>query len=280
MNHLDPAWLHTFVAIAESGALARAALQVNRTASALSVQLRQLESTLDIRLIERSTRRLQLTAEGERFLPYARRLLALQQEAISALAPATAEAAPWRLGFSEYFVPARLQSLLALLQDEARGAPLAVTWARSAELMRQWQAGQLDLAVVSSVEAPPGGVLLRREPLAWVAAPGQHWSPQRPLPLVLLADTCPVREAALAALKRRGMPHMLRLACSGSQAVVTALRAGWGIGCLNHSAVPPDLEMLAERDARRWPSPGRLAFHALASPALAPLVRQLKGWVR
>lgn len=280
MNHLDPAWLHTFVSIAEAGALARAALRVNRTASALSVQLRQLESTLDTRLIQRSTRRLQLTPEGERFLPYARQLLALQHEAIAALAPAPA-AVPWRLGFSEYFVPARLGALLALLQDEAAGAPLEVAWARSAELQRRWAGGQLDLAVVSGTDTPPAGsVLLRRESLAWVAAPGSHWSPGRPLPLVLLADACPVRDAALAALKRRGVAHTLRLACSGSQAVVTALRAGWGVGCLNHSAIPPDLEILSERDPKRWPSPGRLAFHALATPALAPLARQLKSWVR
>jgi DNA-binding transcriptional LysR family regulator len=44
MNHLDPAWLQSFVAIADSGALARAAGRVHRSPSALSLQLKRLES--------------------------------------------------------------------------------------------------------------------------------------------------------------------------------------------------------------------------------------------
>jgi DNA-binding transcriptional LysR family regulator len=232
---------------------------------------------LGARLIERTTRRLQLTREGERFLPYARELLDLQQAALQALRPET-EQGLWRIGLSEYFLPSRLKALLGFLEQQADGARLEVTWARSSELQRQWADGGLDLVVVTAHEPPPDALLLRREPLAWVAAPGFHASPNRPLPLVLLAEPCPVRELALAALARRGQSHDLRMACSGSQAVVTALRAGWGVGCLNSSAVPADLAVLSEGDPRRWPSPGRLAFYALAQPWLAPLVRQLKAW--
>lgn len=279
MSRLDPAWLQSFVAIAERGALARAAQQVNRTPSALSVQLRQLETTLAARLVQRTTRRLQLTPEGERFLPYARRLLELQHEALHALQPA-AEPVLWRVGFSEYFVPARLKALLALLQETSQGAQLEVSWARSADLQRQWAAGRLDLAVVTAHEPPPDALLLHREPLAWVAAPGFHVPAHQPLPLVLLADACPVRDIALASLQKRGIDHAVRLACSGSQAVVTALRAGWGVGCLNSSAIPADLQVLSQQDARRWKSPGRLAFYAQSSATLQPLARRLKEWVR
>lgn len=279
MNHLDPAWLQSFVAIAERGALARAAERVHRTPSALSVQLRQLEASLSTRLVQRTTRRLQLTAEGERFLPYARRLLDLQQEAMDAMQPPR-EPALWRVGLSEYFVPARLKALLSLLEGASLGARLEVTWARSGELQRQWGAGQLDLAVVTADNPAPGALLLRREPLAWVAAPGFHAPPQRPVPLVLLADACPVREMALAALQQRGIAHTVRMACSGSQAVITAIRAGWGVGCLNASAIPPDLQVLSHTDARRWKSPGRLAFYALAQAGLVAMSRTLKDWLR
>jgi DNA-binding transcriptional LysR family regulator len=279
MNQIDPVWLRSFVAIAESGALARAAERVHRTPSALSVQLRQLEATVSARLLERTTRRVALTPAGERFLPYARRLLELQQEALAALQPARTRER-WRVGFSEYFAPARLKALLSLLEDEAQGAALEVSWGRSEGLARRWAAGQLDLAVVTSDTVPHGSVLLRREALAWVAAPGFHAPAAQPLPLVLLADACPVRTLALASLERRGVAHAVRLACSGSQAVVAALRAGWGVGCLNRSAVPDDLQVLAELDARRWRSPGRLAFVAFARPALAGVAKRLKDWAR
>lgn len=277
MNHLDPNWLHSFVAIADHGALARAATRVHRSPSALSLQLKQLESTLGARLVERTTRRLQLTEEGQRFLPYARELLDLQQAALQALQPPV-EQGLWRIGLSEYFMPARLKGLLALLEEQADGTRLEVTWSRSSELQRQWKDGALDLAVITAHTPPADAQLVARESLVWVAAPGFHASPNRPLPLVLLADSCPVRDLALASLARRGVAHSVRLACSGSQAVVTALRAGWGVGCLNVSAVPPDLVVLSQADPKRWPSPGRLGFHALAQAPLARVAKRLKAW--
>jgi DNA-binding transcriptional LysR family regulator len=279
VNNLDPAWLQSFVAIADGGALARAAERVNRTPSAISVQLRQLESTLGSRLVERTTRSLRLTAEGERLLPFARRLLDLQQAAIDAVKPIHSDAV-WRVGLSEYFMPARLNGLLALLQQEARGARLEVTWMRSAELQQQWSRKALELVVVTAHTPPPGAELLRRESLAWVAAPGFHPPQEGALPLVLLSEGCPVREMALASLAKRGRTPQIRLTCGGSQAAVTAIRAGWGVGCLNESAAPADLELLAQRNARAWPSPGRLNFYLLAQPELQGLARKIKDWAR
>lgn len=267
MNHLDPLWLQSFVAIARHGAVARAAQQVHRTPSAVSLHLRQLEGALGARLVERTTRRLQLNAAGERFLPYAQRLLELQAAARVAVQPAQAQAV-WRIGFSEYFLPQRLAGLLALLESQSQGARLELLWGSSAALMRLWEAGEVDLAVAAHPAPPPQARMLRREPLAWVAA-AAHLPPQdAAVPLVLLGADCPVRTIALDAFARTGRPHALRLSCSGAQAVVAAVRAGWGVGCLNASAIPDDLLRLSQLDARRWPSPGRLAFYGLARPAL------------
>jgi DNA-binding transcriptional LysR family regulator len=277
-NHLDPSWLASFVAIAECGSLARAAQRVHRTPSALSVQLRQLESTLSARLVERTTRSLQLTPAGESFLPYASRLLDLQLAAMDAVRPATSQETV-RVGLSEYFLPSRLNDLLDLLLRELRGARLEVAWGRSAEMLARWKAGTLDVAVVTSASPPDGAVALLREPLSWVCSPTFHASPERPVPLVLLSDACPVRDQAIAALKRRRRASELRLACSGAQAVVTAVRAGWGVGCLNRSAVPPDLHDLSRHEPSRWPSPGKLAFYSLAAASQRVLTRKLRAWV-
>ena len=80
MNDLDPAWLRSFVAIATSGSITRAAQRVHRTQSAVSTQLQHLESAVGARLVERSTRALALTAQGAAFLPHAQALLRAQQE--------------------------------------------------------------------------------------------------------------------------------------------------------------------------------------------------------
>jgi DNA-binding transcriptional LysR family regulator len=277
MNDLEPSWLRSFVAIAQVGSVTRAAERVNRTQSAVSTQLQQLEASVGVRLVKRSTRSLSLTAEGERFLPHALRLLELQEVARAAVQP-PAEAAVFRVGLSEYFLPSRLPDLLSLLRDAQPLARFELSWASSTALRRGWSEGALDLAVLTSTQAIPGARLLRREPLSWVSAPGWLPNAESPLPLVLLGADCPVRVLALAALARAARPHFLQLSCTGRHGAVAALRAGWGVGCLNQAAIPPDLDVLTRREPRSWPSPGRLAFHVLAKPTLQDTVRLLRSW--
>jgi DNA-binding transcriptional LysR family regulator len=278
MNDLDPAWLRSFAAIAQAGSVTRAAQQVHRTQSAVSTHLQQLEAALGARLVERTTRALSLTQEGERFLPHARRLLDLQAQARAAMQPVDSQLV-WSVGISEYFLPSKLGELLGVLRDSAPDARFELMWSSSAPLQRLWQAGEADLVIVTSARPVPGARLLRREPLAWVAAAGYALPVSLPAPLVLLGPDCPVREIALSALVRSGRAHHVQLNCTGSQAAVAAIRAGWGVGCLNVSAVPPDLEVWSRKDPRRWPSPGRLAFYLLAKPELRDVARGIRSWI-
>jgi len=277
MNDLDPRWLRSFVAIAHAGSVTRAAQQVHRTQSAVSVHLQQLEASVGVQLIQRTTRALALTDAGERFLPHAQRLLELQDEAQASLHPAHA-AAVRRVGLSEYFLPGRLGELLAVLRDTAPDARLELVWSSSAALQRRWTAGELDLAVIASAAPVANARLVRRELLAWVTAPSYAPPTMAPVPLVLLGPECPVSGLALAALSRAGRPHYLQLACDGSHGAVVAIRAGWGVGCLNAAAIPPDLVVLSRKSSRSWPSPGRLSFYALARPALQSTERALRRW--
>lgn len=277
MNDLDPAWLRSFDAIARTGSITRAAQQVHRTQSAVSTQLQQLEASVGVRLVERTTRSLTLTEQGEQLLPHARRLLVLQQEAHASVRPKEAPAV-WRVGISEYFLPARLGELLAVLRDSAPAARFELLWSGSAALQRLWNAGEVDLAIVTTATPVAGARLLRREPLAWVVAPGQAPRPGASLPLVLLGPDCPVRELALSALVRNGVAHHVQLTCTGSQAAVAAIRARWGVGCLNIAAVPPDLYVLARSAGPRWPAPGRVSFYLQARPALRATERALRRW--
>jgi DNA-binding transcriptional LysR family regulator len=280
MNHLNPQWLASFVAIAETGTLASAARRMHRTASALSVQLQQLESTLATQLVERTTRSLRLTSSGERFLPHARRLLEMEQTAMAAVQPNASAQQVVRIGLTEYLMPGRLHELLELLRHQTDGARLEVVWGRSAELLQRWAATTLDLVVFTSSSPPANSVAIVREPLCWVAGDTFDAAASSPVPLVLLSDQCPVRDLALASMARRARTHEIRLECSGSQAVITAVKAGWGVGCLNRSAVPGELRDLSRFDRARWPSPGWLAFHSLAQPSWRGLSRAVRAWAR
>lgn len=80
-----PTDLKSFVAIAETGTFGHAAVRVNRTQSAISLQIKKLEEQLGCDLFNRTGRKVSLTPEGEIFLGYARRIIHLQWEAFSRL---------------------------------------------------------------------------------------------------------------------------------------------------------------------------------------------------
>lgn len=75
-----PRLLRAFLAVAEELHFTRAAARLYIAQQALSRDVRRLEAELGTELLVRSTRRAELTADGERFVPYARRVLAAYEE--------------------------------------------------------------------------------------------------------------------------------------------------------------------------------------------------------
>ena len=73
--------LQIFLSICSEGSLISAAQRTGRSAAAITRALRELESEMNVRLLQRTTRRMALTEAGRRLLPLARRLLADYEEA-------------------------------------------------------------------------------------------------------------------------------------------------------------------------------------------------------
>src|ERR1700759_5242118 len=82
---LDPELLQAFVAVADQRSFTRAATALNRTQSAVSMQIKRLEDRLGAELLSRSRAEVNLTAAGDELLGFARRMLVLNDEAIGRL---------------------------------------------------------------------------------------------------------------------------------------------------------------------------------------------------
>jgi len=67
--------LHIFIAIADNRSFRQASEKLNRSQSAVSMQIKQLEEQIGAALFHRTTRRVELTAEGLKLLTFARRAL-------------------------------------------------------------------------------------------------------------------------------------------------------------------------------------------------------------
>ena len=84
-RQLDLTALRSLVAVADTGGITRASSVLNLTQSAVSMQLKRLEEALDLSLLDRTARTVAFTSAGEQLLGYARRLLALNDEALARL---------------------------------------------------------------------------------------------------------------------------------------------------------------------------------------------------
>ncbi|MDG9721751.1 LysR family transcriptional regulator [Streptomyces sp. DH41] len=184
--HLDPRLLRAFVTVAEELHFTRAATRLYVAQQALSRDVRRLEGELGAELFVRTTRQVTLTADGERLLPYARRVLRAQDDLLAAFGQArpllvdlnSPQLDTGRLVLERARGLAPEQELMARYESGLTGA--------AAELL----AGRVDASfgrfagLAPALRAGLGHQPVRYEPMA-VLLPGDH--PLARLPEVPLA---------------------------------------------------------------------------------------------
>lgn len=247
MSHFDLAALDMLVAVAETGGFTAAGVRLGRTQSAISVRIQDLESAVGRRLLERSRRGVTPTDAGERLIAHARRLLAIEREALADLA-GDAATGRLRIGIPDDYVDAYMRPLIARFSAEHPKVELELNCDLSKRIEPMIAAGGYDLAVVTQDPDRPVGEMLRREPLVWVAGRGHRPELQETLPLALFAEGCRARPRILATLKRAGRAHRIVFSSSHMAGVLSAVEAGLCISAITESAVPAGLRRLGEGD--------------------------------
>lgn len=259
--------LRSLVAIADTGGIGRAAARVHRTQPAVSLQVKRLESLLGVPLFRKQGRGLVLTEAGERLLAYARRILALNDEAVAALAPA-ALAGPVRLGTIQDFADSVLPEVLARFAAENAGVRLDVRVGGSASLLDDLAAGGLDLALTADLpgRAAPAALLLHR-PMRWIGA--RAAAPADEVALAVIESPCPFREAAIAALDGAGRPWRIVYTSPSLAGVRAAVRAGLGVTCRTDALAGDGLRALGPEDGLPPLPEARFALTGRPSPSAA-----------
>lgn len=243
---LDTDTLRTFVAIAENGSFTRAAHQVFRTPSALSMQIKRLEETLGQSLFIREARRVSLTPEGEVLLGYGRRLLKLNEEAVGRFLAPSLEGSV-RLGTPDDVGTRVLPQVLTRFARSHPAVQVNVNAGRSVDLLKRLDDGELDLALVtlghSDLSAKRGEVV-HTEPLVWAGRDGGVAVQRSPLPLSLANHGCAWREMALGALDKAEISYRVAYNsehCAGQEA---AMLADLAVAPFPASLVQPPLRVL------------------------------------
>src|SRR5260370_30232154 len=169
---MDLELLRSFVSVVDAGGFTRAGERVHRTQSTVSQQIRRLEESVGRPLLHRNGKRVVPTEEGERLLSYARRILALAEEARDVVARPAPEGIV-RLGIPEDFAAYRLAQMLSKFTRSRPGLRLDVRCDLSVRLRRDLARGEFDLALVkrdAGDESETGAVAAWTERLRWVTS--------------------------------------------------------------------------------------------------------------
>lgn len=244
---LDTDLLRTFAAVAEVRNFTRAGETLGRTQSAVSMQVKRLEELVRTRLFRRDGRSVELTADGQLLLGYARRILKLSDEAMTHFtAPGLTGVV--RVGTPDDYAVSFLPSVLGAFARTHPAVWVEVVCDSSLQVMESVAAGKLDLGLVSRGPLTPGGELVRTEPLRWVAAEGEPIYEETPLPLALWPEGCVCRHHAVAALERIGRPWRVAYASRSCSAIQGAVLSGITVSVMEESTIPAGVRRLGEAE--------------------------------
>lgn len=220
LRNLDIATLRSFVTIAETGSMTRSAARLYLTQSAISMQIKRLESSLDMQVFDRTASGMLVTSAGEQLLHYAKQMLDLNDEVVGRLTAPEFEG-EIRLGVPDDIIFPHLPEIMKQFARDYPRVKVRLTVDQSKILRKQYALGQHDLIMTTEDEVGNGGRVIGVQKAVWTGAEnGVAWK-ERPLP-VSITRNCAFRANVLSAMKRAKM-NWTEVANPDNVAVVEAL---------------------------------------------------------
>jgi len=223
--------LRSFVAVADCGGFQRAAASLHLSQAAVSQHVRRLELSVGRPLVERHGRGSRFTQDGERLLGYARRVLAVHDEALASFGVETDQTVV--IGSTEHAAAQLLPGLAAELVRQLPEHQARLRIDRGSNLREGLAAGRIDLALLLGPADDPRATYVGPLSLTWYAAPGWRLPTNgQPVPLVAFDDPCALRTRALETLAQHGIPAVIGAEATQLAGVQAAVAAGSGVALM------------------------------------------------
>jgi DNA-binding transcriptional LysR family regulator len=251
-THLDLDVLRTLVSAQDLGSFQRAAREVGRSQSAVSQQLRRVEEQLGHELFRKNGRRLLPTEAGELILGYARRLLALNDEAVRTVRGQVLEGVV-RFGLPADFAESWLPAALGRFNRAHPSVRIEAVVDRNRKLLERLDQGELDLVLALGSPSRPDAQPVAALPQVWIGpAAADALAPAgQPIPLAVFEAPCFFRQAALATLERAGLPWRIAFVSPSIHGLWAAVEAGLGVTLRTPVGLPPGVRILGDRELPR-----------------------------
>ena len=243
--------LRSFVAAARLGKFARAAETLGYTQSTITTHIHALESETDVSLFDRIGRSVRLTDEGERFLPYAEKIVALAEEASATMARDAAPCGPLVVGAAETLVSHRLtpmlQSFCALHPD----VRLSLCYGACNAFRDALRANTMDIAFIMDSQVSDDDLIatpLWPEPMEFAAAPSHPLAAKKMIlpedlagqTLILSEGGCYYRAYLEEALRALGFSPRTILSIGQIEPILQLVRNGQGVTYLPRAPLERD----------------------------------------
>jgi len=238
--------MRTFVVLAESGSLQRAAERLFLTPSAVTRQIQRLETALKTPLLDRRVKPGRITREGRAVLDHGRQMLRIMEDLKASSANDAEPSGIFRVGLSYMLAqPSLVAAIERFTSRFPRLQPVLSTHLRQ-QLIEQLRSGELDvaLAFLSADDSMPGDLassVLAAERLVLVKARGPQPRPRRSSKSkdhaldgrwVLNPSGCFIRAAIEARLRALGSPFELAAAINNIDMQLSLVASGIGFGAI------------------------------------------------
>ena len=250
---MDIEALRSFIAFVDTGSFTRAAKQIHRTQSAISMQMKKLEEATGKPLFIKEGRNLGLTEHGRKLASYARRLLAIHDQALSDLKHRS-DHPPLMLGCPDDYADSILPQLIALIQDAHPQQEISILCASSTRLRALLDRGELHAAILTRAPEKDEGYLLVHDKGVWTHGGYPELLERDVLPLVLYDADCKFHSTAIDALEKQNRPYQLIATSSSATALKGMISKGIAVSALASSTVSSELTILEGTDLPDLPA--------------------------
>lgn len=241
-NTVELGDLHLFRTVAEEGGIVRAARRLHRVPSNVTTRVKQLEAAVGAELFVRDRQRLHLSPSGELLLDYARRLLALAEEAKGAVAGHVAFGT-LRVGALESTTASRLPALFVAYHQRCPDVRLELVTGTNDAMLAALLERRIDAAFLADVPAAPEvqHLPLFDETLVLVTAL-DHPPVRRPQDVagetvIAFPTGCAYRRVVERWLGADGLATVRVLELASYHAIVACVAAGAGVAVVPASVL-------------------------------------------
>lgn len=263
MVDIDTKLLRSFLVVATEKSFSTAAERLGCSQGTMSVRIQTLEDQLGQRLFDRGRHNVKVSSAGQDLLPQARSLVDMHDRLFDR-ATARLVSGRVRLGVGESHGSELLSRLRQHLHEGYTAIELDIVCQPCRVLEEQTRLGELDLAIVTSIEESRPATLLSRPRLQWVASPDFVFDESTPLAIACFPEGCSLRETGIAALKSRNLAWRVALSSPSEEIIRDAVGAGAAITVMTEGTIPADLKAVVRPSL--LPPLGRARIQLLEQP--------------